>query len=57
MQRALALQTEYRFRYPLPALVGNRVTKLYSEDADVLTDDFAPADLYRVTPIQTPKRQ
>jgi spermidine synthase len=57
MQRALALQTEYRFRYPLPALVGKRVTELYSEGADVLTDDFAPADLYRVTPIGVPKRQ
>jgi predicted membrane-bound spermidine synthase len=55
MQRALALQAEYRFRYPLPALVGKRVTELYSEGADVLTDDFAPADLYRVTPIGVPK--
>jgi hypothetical protein len=24
---------------------------------DVLTDDFAPADLYRMTPIGVPKRQ
>ena len=57
MQRALALQTEYRFRYPLPALIGKRVTELYSKGADVLTDDFAPADLYRVTPIGVPKRK
>jgi hypothetical protein len=49
MQRALALQKEYRFRYPLPALVGNRVTELYSKGADVLTD---VAD-----PIGVPKRQ
>jgi predicted O-methyltransferase YrrM len=55
MQRALALQAEYRFRYPLSALVGKRVTELYSEGADELTDDFAPADLYRVTPIGVPK--
>jgi spermidine synthase len=55
-QRALALQTEYRFRYPLPALVGKRVTELYSKGADVLTDDFAPADLYRVTPLGGAKR-
>ena len=34
MQRARALQTEYRFRYPLPALVGKRVTELYSKGAD-----------------------
>jgi len=51
MQRALALQTQYRFRYPLPAIVGKRVTEMISKCADVLTDDFAPADLYRVTPI------
>ncbi len=57
MQRALALQTEHRFRYPLPALIGKRVTELYSKGADVLTDDFAPADLYRVTPIGVPKRK
>ena len=57
MQRALALQTEYRFRYPLPALIDKRVTELYSKGADVLTDDFAPADLYRVTPIGVPKRK
>jgi spermidine synthase len=57
MQRALALQREYRFSYPLPALVGKRVTEPYSKGADVLTDDFAPADLYRVTPIGVPERQ
>lgn len=56
MQRARALQTEYG-HYPLPALVGKRVTELYSKGADVLTDDFAPADLYRMTPIGVPKRQ
>jgi hypothetical protein len=57
MQRALALQAKYRFRYPVTDLVGKRVTKLYARDADVLTDDFAPADLYRVTPAKTPSGQ
>jgi spermidine synthase len=52
MQRAHALQMEYRFRYPLPALVKSRVTELYLIGADVLTDDFAPADLYRATPLK-----
>jgi spermidine synthase len=56
MRRALALQAEYRFRYPLPAIVGKRVTELHSKGADVLTDDFAPADLYRVIPLREPKR-
>jgi hypothetical protein len=41
----------------MAALVGKRVTELYSKSADVLTDDFAPADLYRATPIGVPERQ
>jgi hypothetical protein len=41
----------------MAALVGKRVTELYSKSADVLTDDFAPADLYRVTSIGVPERQ
>jgi predicted membrane-bound spermidine synthase len=56
MQRAVALQQQYHFRYPLPALVGKRITDWNAEGADVLTDDFAPADLYRVTPVKLPKR-
>jgi spermidine synthase len=57
MQRAVELQREHHFHYALPDLVGKRVTELYSRGADVLTDDFAPADLYRVTPIGVPKHQ
>jgi spermidine synthase len=57
MQRAVALQAQYHFRYALTDLVGKRVTELYTRDANVLTDDFAPADLYRVTPIKTPRAQ
>jgi hypothetical protein len=56
MHHALALQRKYHFRYPLPDLVGKRITELYSKGVDVLTDDFAPAELYRVTPIGVPKR-
>jgi spermidine synthase len=54
---AAALQQHYHFRYPLPALAGKRVTEPNSEGGDLLTDDFAPADLYRVTPVKLPKRQ
>lgn len=57
MQRAVSLEAEYHFRYPLSALVGKRVTEVDSKGADVLTDDFAPADLYRATPVEAPKRQ
>jgi hypothetical protein len=56
-QRAAALQAQFHFRYPLPDLVGKRITEAYSEGAQVLTDDFAPADLYRVTPAGPPKGQ
>jgi spermidine synthase len=55
-KRAAALQAQFHFRYPLTDVVGTRVTKAYSEGAQVLTDDFAPADLYRVTPVEWPKR-
>jgi spermidine synthase len=51
MQRAIALQQEFHFRYPLADLVGKRVTATYSQGGELLTDDFAPADLYRVTPV------
>jgi hypothetical protein len=57
LQRALALQQQYHFRYSLPALVGKRVTDWSAEGGDLLTDDFAPADLYRVTPVKLPKRR
>jgi spermidine synthase len=54
---AAALQQQYHFRYPLPALAGKRVIAPDSEGGELLTDDFAPADLYRVTPVKLPKRQ
>ena len=54
IQRALVLQKQFHFRYSLSALVGKRATDQKSEEADLLTDDFAPADLYRVTPIRQP---
>jgi spermidine synthase len=55
-QAAAALQQQYHFRYPLPALTGKRVAEPNSAGGDLLTDDFAPADLYRVTPVKLPKR-
>jgi spermidine synthase len=55
IQRALALQQEFHFRYSLADVIGKRVTKAPPVAGDLLTDDFAPADLYRVTPIGQPK--
>jgi spermidine synthase len=57
LQRALALQKQFHFRYSLSGPISRRVTDQNSEGADLLTDDFAPADLYRVTPIRQPQRQ
>jgi spermidine synthase len=57
LQRALALQQQYHFRYSLSALIDKRVTDWNAEGGDLLTDDFAPADLYRVTPAKLPKHQ
>lgn len=56
LQRAQALQRQYHFRYSLPALARQRATDWDAAGADVLTDDFAPADLYRVTPARAPPR-
>lgn len=51
LQRAAALQQRFHFRYPLTDIVGKRVTKDFSAGGELLTDDFAPADLYRATPV------
>jgi hypothetical protein len=56
MQRAVALQDQRRFRYPLPALVGGRDAGQSSEGGDLLTDDFAPVNLYETMPIRRQKR-
>ena len=45
MQRALALQTQHHFRYPLSDLVGKRVTGQNVDGGEVLTDGFAPVNL------------
>jgi hypothetical protein len=49
MRRAVALQERYHFRYPLPDLVNARVTDESAEGSEVLTDDFAPVNLYEAT--------
>ena len=56
MQRAQALEARYRFRYSLSALARERIADWDAAGADVLTDDFAPADLYRMTPVRAPRR-
>jgi predicted membrane-bound spermidine synthase len=48
--RAAALQERHRFRFPLPQILQRRMDNPRSQAAsgDVITDDFAPADVYDV---------
>jgi spermidine synthase len=57
LQRATALQAQHRFRYPLPELVGKRVVDDSASDGEVLTDDFAPVNLYETMPLRAQKRE
>ena len=49
-RKAAALQERYRFRFPLPQILQRRMDKPQSQAAtgDIITDDFAPADVYDV---------
>jgi spermidine synthase len=53
--RATALQQQYHFRYPMPDRVGERLADVKTDGAAVLTDDFAPVDIYRMTPARPQK--
>ena len=44
--RAAALQQRYNFRFPLPQLMARRANLPAIDKADLLTDDFAPVDVY-----------
>jgi len=48
--RAAALQQRHGFRFPLPQILQRRMDKpqLQAANGDVITDDFAPADVYDV---------
>ena len=56
--RAAALQTRHGFRFPLPQLLQRRLDKPQTQAAagDLITDDFAPADLYDVMGKELRKR-
>src|SRR5215510_2515421 len=49
-RRAAALQQRHGFRFPLPEILQRRMDKPQAQAAngDVITDDFAPADVYDV---------
>lgn len=49
-RRAAALQEQHGFRFPLPQTLQRRMSnpRSQAETGDVITDDFAPADVYDV---------
>jgi spermidine synthase len=57
LQRATALQARHHFRYPLPDLVGKRVIGGGAANGEVLTDDFAPVNLYETMPLRAQQRE
>jgi len=45
-RRADELQAKHKFRFPLPKLLATRNDKVDTSKAELLTDDFAPVNLY-----------
>ena len=45
-RRAEDMQAKYKFRFPLPKLLAQRNDKIDTSRAELLTDDFAPVNLY-----------
>jgi len=45
-RRADELQAKHKFRFPLPKLLAQRNDKVDLSRAELLTDDFAPVNLY-----------
>jgi spermidine synthase len=57
--RAAALQERYQFRYPLPEVFKRRMEDPKSQAArgELITDDFAPVNLYDAIGRERPKRK
>jgi len=55
-QRAQTLQAQYHFRYPPEVFVGRRDTDEKADGGELLTDDFAPVNLYETEPLPKKKR-
>jgi predicted membrane-bound spermidine synthase len=45
-RRAAEMQEKHKFRFPLAQLIAKRIDKVDTAQGVLLTDDFAPADLY-----------
>ena len=46
VRRAAELQEKHKFRFPLPDLIAHPLATVDTAQGVMLTDDFAPADLY-----------
>jgi spermidine synthase len=57
MEHAAALQSQFRFRYPLLGIVGKRVENHPAKGGELLTDDFAPVNLYETIRIAPRRRR
>ena len=57
--RAAALQERYKFRYPLPEVLKRRNANPQREakGGELITDDFAPVNLYDTIDASKPKRK
>jgi len=57
--RAAALQERYKFRYPLPEVLKRRMDNPRAQAAqgELITDDFAPVNLYDAIGRERPKRK
>lgn len=55
-RRAQALEARYHFRYPPRSYVGRRTTDENADGGELLTDDFAPVNLYETEPLPKKKR-
>jgi spermidine synthase len=51
-QRAAALQAAHPMRYSLSELAARRIADQNADGGEVLTDDFAPVNLYESTPLR-----
>jgi hypothetical protein len=57
--RAAALQEQHGFRFPLPELLKRRMTnpQAEAEKGELITDDFAPVNLYDTIGKDRPRRK
>jgi spermidine synthase len=58
-RRAADLQAQYKFRFPLPQLLERRMNnpRAQAQGGELITDDFAPVNLYDTIGKERPKRK